>query len=196
MSLFKSTVKNVVYSVFAVIMLPFTVIYFASSLVLNKNAVFAAFSQILSLLPGKTGALLRGGFFRFTAEQYHPNVLVGFGTLLSQHSIRIGEGSYVGPQCNLGSCVIGQGTLLGSGVHILSGKGQHNIDDVDTPIKDQGGTFQQIAIGDDCWIGNGAIVMANVGAHSVVAAGAVVIQDVPEYAIVGGNPAKIIKMRK
>ncbi|MDO4179039.1 MAG: CatB-related O-acetyltransferase [Phascolarctobacterium sp.] len=54
-----------------------------------------------------------------------------------------------------------------------------------------------IVVGDDVWIGHGAIIMSGVhiGQGAVVAAGSVVTKDVPPYAIVGGNPAKIIKYR-
>lgn len=177
-------------------MSPITLLYWLLTLVMPKNSVFSSFSQVLSLLPGKTGALLRAGFYRFTTQYCAPNALISFGTLLSQCEIEIGKDTYIGPQCNIGKCKIGKSTLLGSGVHILSGKGQHNFDDLTTVIKDQGGTFQQVSIGENCWLGNNAVVMANIGAHSVVAAGSVVIKDVPEYAIVAGNPAKVIKMRE
>lgn len=55
----------------------------------------------------------------------------------------------------------------------------------------------QILIGNDVWIGKGAMIMSDVriGDGAVVAAGSVVVKDVPPYAIVGGNPAKIIKYR-
>lgn len=54
-----------------------------------------------------------------------------------------------------------------------------------------------IIIGDDVWIGYGAIIMSgvHVGQGAVIAAGAVVVKDVPPYAIVGGVPAKVIKYR-
>lgn len=56
----------------------------------------------------------------------------------------------------------------------------------------------KIILGDDCWIGTGAIILPNVtiGKMSVVSAGAVVSQDVPPYSIVAGVPAKIIKKLK
>lgn len=188
-------IKTVIYSFIAILMLPVTLLYFVAGVIFTRNSIFSTFSELLSLMPGKVGALLRSGFYRFTTEQCHPNVLIGFGTLLSQAKTHIGEGVYIGPQCNIGSCRIGENTLFGSGVHILSGKGQHNFDDIETPIKDQGGTFEQISIGKDCWIGNGAIIMANVGDKAIVAAGSVVTKDIPAYAIVAGNPAKVIKMR-
>ena len=54
-----------------------------------------------------------------------------------------------------------------------------------------------IIIGDDVWIGYGAIIMSgvNIGQGAVIAAGAVVTKDVPSYAIVGGVPANVIKYR-
>ena len=54
-----------------------------------------------------------------------------------------------------------------------------------------------ITIGNDVWIGQGCTIMSgvNIGTGAVIAAGSLVTKDVPEYAIVGGSPAKIIKYR-
>ena len=55
-----------------------------------------------------------------------------------------------------------------------------------------------IVIGDDAWVGHGSIIMhgVNIGQGAVIAAGALVTKNVPARAIVGGNPAKIIRYRK
>lgn len=191
----KNIIKPLFFVVCAIIMMPVTVFFFLLSALADKDSVFSSFSQLLSLLPGKLGCYLRAGFYRFTMTYCSPNALVGFATLFSQKDTEIEEGVYIGPQCNIGKCAIGRNTLLGSGVHIMSGKGQHNFSDPNKPIKDQGGVFTKVIVGENCWLGNGALIMANVGKGSVVAAGSVVVDDVPEGVIVGGNPAKIIKNR-
>jgi acetyltransferase-like isoleucine patch superfamily enzyme len=101
----------------------------------------------------------------------------------------------VGAFCNLGHVLLEDDVLLGSGVHVLSGKRQHHFDREDIPIREQGGSYEEVKIGRGSWLGNGCIVMAEVGEGCIVAAGAVVTQAVPDGAIVGGNPARVIGQR-
>ena len=65
----------------------------------------------------------------------------------------------------------------------------------DKSIKNRGGVLEKISIGEDCWIGNGALILANVGDKCVVGSGSVVLSDIPAYSIVAGNPAKIVGTR-
>lgn len=162
----------------------------------NSDSLFVSSSQFLSMFPGKTGHFIRKNFFRFSMKYCHPDCLIGFSTLFSHRDTEIHQGVYIGPQCNIGKSRIEKNCLLGSGVHILSGKGQHNFDDLDTPIQEQGGQFTQITIGEDTWIGNGSLIMANIGKKCIIGAGSVVTKDIPDYSIIAGNPAKIIKSRK
>lgn len=189
----KPFIKRSVFLLLALLISPVTISYLLLSMVLNRDALVASYSQCLSLLPGKLGSYLRSGFYRFVFTHCSPDAVISFGTLFSQQDTSIEPGVYIGPQCNIGKCSIGKNTLLGSGVHIMSGKGQHKFSDPTKPIKDQGGTFSKVEIGENCWLGNGALVMANIGKGSIVAAGAVVIDDVPEGVIVGGNPARVLK---
>jgi acetyltransferase-like isoleucine patch superfamily enzyme len=74
--------------------------------------------------------------------------------------------------------------------------GNHDISNAEGPIGRVIGA--PINIGDNVWIGGRVIITAgvNVGRNAVLAAGAVVTKDVPPYAIVGGVPPRVLKMRK
>jgi acetyltransferase-like isoleucine patch superfamily enzyme len=90
---------------------------------------------------------------------------------------------------------IGRDVLVAAGVHIPSGPATHQIDDLSRPIREQGRAEQLVRIGAGAWIGEAAVIMADVGADAVVGAGAVVTRPVPPRAIVAGVPAKIIRFR-
>ena len=94
-----------------------------------------------------------------------------------------------------GQVKIGKNCIFGPNVKIHAEN--HNFSDLETPIRLQGATRKGVTIGEDCWIGSGATILdgVTIGNHCIVGAGAVVTKDVPDYAIVGGVPAKVIKMR-
>jgi acetyltransferase-like isoleucine patch superfamily enzyme len=191
----KDGIKNLIRLIFIILTAPLFLCFLISCLIMNKDRVFSSYSQFLSLFPGFLGNQCRLGFYRFAMSRCDNDVLISFSTLFSQYNTELHQGVYIGPQCNIGKCIIEKNCLVGSGVHIMSGKGQHNFSDIETPIREQGGTFDQVTIGEDTWIGNGAMIMSNVGKKCIIGAGSVVINDIPDFAIVGGNPAKVIKMR-
>lgn len=90
------------------------------------------------------------------------------------------------------------GLLMGE--NVLFQGGGHTFANPDVPIGAEGDMpLSPLEIDNDVWIGARAIILPGckrIGAHSIIGAGAVVTHDVPDYAIVGGNPAKVIKMRK
>lgn len=89
-----------------------------------------------------------------------------------------------------GKIEIGDNTIIGPGVSIHAEN--HNFNRIDIPIKGQGATRKGIKIGEDCWIGSKVVILdgVEIGNHSVIAAGAVVTKNVPEYAIVGRSTSK------
>ena len=112
--------------------------------------------------------------------------------------LEIGDNSGVGIKCEIyGPVSIGRNVMMGPEVVIYTSG--HNFDRTDIPMMDQGFTEPQpVTIGNDVWIGRRAMIMpgVTVGDGCVIGAGAVVTKDVPDYAVVGGVPAKLIKMRQ
>lgn len=115
----------------------------------------------------------------------------------SGRGIRIGNNSGIGVKCSVrGPLDIGDNVMMGPEVIIMTSS--HNYENVTVPMNQQGASpKQKITICDDVWIGTRVIILPGVtiGKGSIIGAGAVVTKDVPEYAIVGGVPAKIIKYR-
>lgn len=112
-------------------------------------------------------------------------------------SISIGHNSGLGINCNVrGPLKIGCDVMMGPNVRIITHT--HNYDRTDIPMREQGGKVQKVNIGNDVWIGAGVIILPgiSIGNGAIIGAGAVVAKDVPDFAIVGGVPAKIIKLRK
>ncbi len=114
--------------------------------------------------------------------------------------IAIGDGTHLDRQCVLhgqGGIEIGSGCAIASGVIIYS---QTNRIDVapTAPILDQATHHAEVTIGDDVWIGAGAIILpgVSIGDHAVVAAGAVVTRNVEPWQIVGGVPASRLRDRR
>lgn len=167
----KSQIKTLARIIFTLLASPLWLVYRGFSIIGNQDSVFQSVSQLLSLVPGKPGIYLRASFYSLACPDTSSEISIGFLTVLSHWDTTIERGVYVGPQCNIGKCFIGENTLLGSGVHVLSGSKQHEFNDPQRPIQEQGGTFTKIRIGRDCWLGNTSVVMSDIGDHSVVAAG-------------------------
>lgn len=88
---------------------------------------------------------------------------------------------------------IGAATILSERVYLSDT--DHRYDDPNAPIMYQGlHAGGELSIGEHCWVGIGAcIINCKVGRHCVVGANAVVTRDVPDYSVVAGNPAKVVK---
>jgi maltose O-acetyltransferase len=114
----------------------------------------------------------------------------------SGKEIEIGENSGLGLNCRvMGPLEIGKDVMMGPDVLIYTEN--HGIDRTDIPMIKQKGDKKKVIIQDDVWIGARVIILPGVTVHkgSILAAGSIVTKDVPEYSIVGGNPAKLIKKR-
>ncbi len=109
------------------------------------------------------------------------DVLIGNHTRIGLHNTIIGP------------VKIGNHVNLAQGITVTALN--HNFDDTNKRIDEQGVSTNAVTIEDDVWIGANAVILPGVtiGNHCVVAAGAVVTKDVPPHSLVAGVPAKVIK---
>jgi acetyltransferase-like isoleucine patch superfamily enzyme len=158
----------------------------------RSDMVYSFWTHVFASLAGYPGMLLRRAFYRWTLERCSDDVTIEFGALITQRRAALGRGVYVGPYALIGWADIGPQTLVGSRASLLSGGNQHHwTPDGWTPTAPS--SLTQIVIGSRTWIGEGAILMANVGSGCMVAAGAVVSAGVPDGVMVAGNPARFVR---
>ena len=118
--------------------------------------------------------------------------------LSSMGKLEIGDNVYIGlfsVITTLDHITIGNNSMIASHVHIIDfdhGIARHQL------MRKQPVTKEAINIGNDVWIGAGAVILkgVNIGDGVIVGAGSVVDKDIPAYSIVAGVPAKIIKQRE
>ena len=192
----RDAAKLALHGLATVVVLPSLASYAIRRLFLGSNRALEGSTQALAIVPGLLGVYLRGAFLAQTIAHCDRTASVHFGTIFSQTGARLEANVYVGPRCHLGLVHLERDVLLAAGVHVPSGANTHGIEDVDTPIRDQEGQRTMVRIGTGSWVGSAAIVFADVGAHSVVAAGSVVTKPVADYVIVAGAPARVIKERR
>jgi acetyltransferase-like isoleucine patch superfamily enzyme len=191
----KSVLKAAADVIAVLLVLPTVLLYWLGRGALGEEKAFTGWSQAFALVPGLTGIYLRRAFYRLVLSQCKPGCCLCFGTVISHPTAKIGRNVYVGVYGCLGDVTLEDDVLLGSHVSVMNGGGQHGIERLDIPIREQPGTYPRVTIGRDSWIGERSVVQADVGRHCVIGAGSVVNRPIPDYAIAAGAPARVIRFR-
>jgi len=145
------------------------------------------------------GYVIRHAGYRKLCRTFGKGVSIGPGIFISYpENLSIGNDVSINEYCFIsaaGSLSIGNSVSIGHRVTILTTEHRYNIKS--KPIRESGLIYKPTVIDDDVWIGAGAILLAGIHINigSIIGAGAVVAKDVPSYTIVGGVPARKIKMR-
>ncbi|WP_312764176.1 acyltransferase [Stutzerimonas balearica] len=153
--------------------------------------------SLTTAFSGPFAVLFRYLSFSARVERFDKNSYIGSHVVLkSLHKLQVGENFSLHDFCYVdavGGVRVGNNVSIAHGSSLISFN--HTWDAADVPIKYNPIKEAPIVIEDDVWIGCGVRIMPGVtiGKRSVVAAGSVVVKDVPENTIVGGAPAKVIK---
>jgi acetyltransferase-like isoleucine patch superfamily enzyme len=151
---------------------------------------FVFFGRRLELQIGKKGSIRFGRF-----------VWIGDDSKIRCHEgeVEIGEKTVMGQECTISAYQrvrIGQQCVIADRAMFIDF--DHGVVEVDRPIRLQGIYKRDVEVGSNVWIGYGACILrgVRVGDNSIVGTNAVVTKDVPANAVVGGIPARVIRMRE
>jgi len=186
----KKTLKILVFTTALLVVSPLLLFSWLEKILLRGEAVFSTLAHLLAIVPGPIGHYVRAAFYFGTLDSCSWETHIGFGSLFAHRGARISANVSTGVYCVIGHAVIGSGVRMASRISIPSGKRQH-LDECGR-LSD-GTQYDHVHIGTDAWIGEGAILLADVGSRTIVSAGAVVIKAIQADCIVGGNPAKVLK---
>ena len=165
-----------------------------------KNVWRIAYATIPKWLPksqhSKVSKKIRAFFGARILKSAGPNINIERGATFGSE-VSLGANSGIGINCEIiGPCVIGDDVMMGPECVVYTQN--HISDDVSKPMRMQGmSSFDPVVIGNDVWLGRRVMIMpgCKIGNGVIVAAGAVVTKDLPDYSVCGGVPAKVIKIR-
>lgn len=148
---------------------------------------------------GKNIKVCRGVYYRYPKKiEIGNNIIIGKKTVFSSeisndNFIKVEDGVSIGGNCHIdfsGGIIINKDAHIAHFVHISTH--DHGYDYNSIPIG------KKLIIGENAFIGSRVIIMHNcnyIGKDSVIGTGSLVTKDVPDHAVVAGNPAKVIKYR-
>lgn len=171
------------------------------------NNIFFIVYQFISFLPQSASPLpwpwpIKNGLLRSwvggkAIEYCGKNVNIDKNAYFSR-KLSIGDNSGIGANSQLqGKIIIGKNVMMGA--ECFKYTVNHKFSDLSTPMYKQGYEEEKtVTICDDVWIGGRVTILpgVTVGEGAIIGAGAIVTKNIPPYAVVAGNPAKVIKFRK
>ncbi len=126
---------------------------------------------------------------------------IGHGCKIRAHEgeVSIGAKTVLGQECTISAfqhVSVGRECILADRVMLIDF--DHGVVDVERPIRDQGIYKRDVRVGNNVWVGYGACFLrgVTVGDNCIVGTSAVVTRDVPDDAVVGGTPARVLRMRE
>jgi acetyltransferase-like isoleucine patch superfamily enzyme len=161
--------------------------------------VQAVYNEILRHIPDRLGNRPRQKWLQQRGTVFGANAVIARGSrVLDPSRLWIGDGVVVARDVTLdarGGLTIKAHALIGFESVLLTHT--HRADRIGVPVQAQGMYDGPVVIGERAWLGTRVVVLpgVTVGEDSIVAAGAVVVADVPPRAIVGGVPARVLKDR-
>ncbi len=165
--------------------------YHLKRVLLGEEKAFLSLAERLSKHTGCAGLYLRAAVYSRVLADCSQEVQVGFGTVFSKPKAVIRDHVYIGRYCSLGWVHLEKHVMLADFVVVPSGGETHALRP-GVPPRMMENKYSCVRLGEGTWVGSNALILADVGKHCIVGAGAVVTKPIPDHSVAVGVPAKVI----
>lgn len=160
----------------------------------TASRAFDLGKEALACAPGLAGCYLRSAYYASVCREVSPRARFCFGSMLAGRDVAIGEGTVIGAWSIVGRAEIGRDVLIASRVSVFSDRYRHGRPGDRSRGHGEARRSALVRVGDGCWIGENAVVMASIAERCTVAAGAVVMREAPAGCTLMGNPARKVNL--
>lgn len=161
----------------------------------NRDALFNLFAQALALAPGWPGNFIRTAYYLVTLDAFDATAVISFGSYFSKRGSRVGRGAGIGAYCVIGLVDIDPDVRIASRVSVVSGLHYHGRA-ADANCNAAQEQIARLHIGERTWVGESVVVGANIGRECVIGIGSAVLNDVPDFGLAMGNPARLVSLKR
>jgi len=152
-------------------------------------------SMMISKWTGLFGIMIRRNYYEMTLQKCGKDLSVHYGAFIVYPEVEIGDRCTIEEYSIISMCTIGDDVIIAARCSLMSGAHYHDVDDMEHTFYESKSNFKRIFLGDNLWIGTHAVVMEDVASDTAIGAGAVVTKKFPPYSILGGVPARLIRIR-
>ncbi len=189
----KQILKKILNSICIILVFPIALTsWLEKNISKHSEVIFLFWGHIFALLPGLPGVFLRRAYYCMTLDRCSTNCYISFGSIFTHRSSIVEDHVYLGAYAIIGSAFLGKNSLIGSRVSILSGASLHARSEDGGWESFDPNRMIQVKLGPKVWVGEGALIMADIGEGSMVGAGTVITSKIKANIMVAGNPARFI----
>lgn len=185
--------KNILSKAIKYILSPFPLIMYL--LYKIKIIDYKTSTQVLAVIPGVLGLLIRQFYYEKTLKSCGVNLRVFWGAYIVYPEVEIGDNCTIEEFCIISKCVLGNDVIIAARVSIMSGSKHHDVNDITKTFGESKAEYSTVKLGNNLWIGTHAVIMNNIGCNTAIGAGAVVTSAIPDLVVAAGVPARVIKNR-
>jgi hypothetical protein len=192
----RGAVKRVLLAIAWVFVSPLVLVTRLEQLLRGRESerIFDGSKEMLAPVPGLPGQYMRTAFYASVCRAVSIDTCFRLGSIVSTCDVAIGAGSVIGDQSIIGRSEIGCDVMIASRVSIISDRYLHgHPSDRVRGVEVRRDTGPP-SIGDECWLGENSVVMADLGPRCTVAAGAVVSRPAEAGTTLMGNPARKVNL--